>query len=178
MQILAGVGAPAAGDYNSISTTTVGVAGASTIDITGIPSTYKHIQIRGLIKATTGSQVNFRLNSDSTANYARHGLAGDGASIASYGNANFTYFSALNYTGLPTAANIFGTVVIDIFDYADTNKRKTVRVFCGQDSNGGGEIGLNSGVWFSTSAVTSVNLSLPSGNFVQYSTLSIYGING
>jgi hypothetical protein len=178
MLILAGVGAGPSGDFQSIATVTVGVSGSSTIDLTSIPSTYKHLQIRGLLKATTGSQVNFKLNSDATANYARHGVMSDGGAASSYGGANTSYFSGLNYAGLPTGANVFATVIVDILDYANTSKYKTVRVYIGQDSNGSGEIGLNSGVWFSTSAISSVNVFLPTGNFAQYSTLALYGING
>jgi hypothetical protein len=178
MQILAGVGAPATGDYNSIATVTVGVSGSSTIDITSIPSTYKHLQIRGIIKASTGSQLNFKLNSDATANYARHGAMGDGSTTNIWSVANGSYFMAFPFTGLPTGANIFASVVIDILDYASTSKYKTVRIMSGQDSNGSGEVDLASGLWFNTAAVTSVNVFLPAGNFVQYSTLSVYGING
>jgi hypothetical protein len=178
MQILAGVGTSTVGDYESISTVTVGAGGSSTIDITSIPSTYKHLQIRGIIRATTGSQLNFKLNSDATANYGRHGVMGDGTSISSYGSINQNYFSAINYAGLPTGASIYASFIVDILDYANTSKYKTVRILYGQDSNGSGEIGLNSGSWFSTSAITSVNVFLPTGNFVQYSTLSLYGLKG
>ena len=47
MQILAGVGAPAVGDYNSIAGTVVVAAGGqATITFSAIPSTYTHLQIR------------------------------------------------------------------------------------------------------------------------------------
>jgi hypothetical protein len=178
MQILAGVGAPATGDYNSIATVTVGVGGQSTIEFTGIASTYKHLQIRGLVKGATGVQLQVRLNSDTTANYSSHNLAGDGASAVSTGSANVTFFRQFYNTGLPTAANTFGVIVMDILDYANTSKYKTSRVFYGSDANGTGELGMSSGTWFSTTAISTVTFSLPSGSFPQYSTLALYGING
>jgi hypothetical protein len=180
MQILAApfISAVTAGDYNSISTVTVGVGGQATIEFSSIPATYKHLQIRGLVKGATGVQLQVRLNSDTTANYSSHNLAGDGASAQTTGSANVTFFRQFPYSGMPTASNTFGVLVMDILDYADTNKRKTVRTLYGQDSNGSGEVGLASGSWFSTSAVSTVTFLLPSGSFPQYSTLALYGING
>jgi hypothetical protein len=68
--------------------------------------------------------------------------------------------------------------IIDIIDYASTTKNKTVRVLSGADNNTGtqGEIDLNSGLWMSVSAVTS--LTIFSGvNFNAGSTFALYGVN-
>lgn len=166
------------GDYESIATVSVGVAGQSTIEFSGIASTYKHLQIRGLLRTGSGTQMQIRLNSDTTSNYSRHGLAGDGSVTASYGNANISFGTWLNYSGLPTAANTFGVAVIDILDYSNTNKYKTIRTLYGQDSNGSGEVGISSTAWFSTTAVSTVTIFPPSGTIQQYSQFALYGIKG
>jgi hypothetical protein len=73
----------------------------------------------------------------------------------------------------------FNGSVIDILDYAQTSKYKTVRTLFGEDVNGSGEVGIVSSVWMDTDAVYSVAISLQAGtNFVQYSSFALYGING
>ena len=53
--------------YESIQTVTVGSGGQSTISFTSIPSTYKHLQIRMLARATGASTVGLiRFNSDAS----------------------------------------------------------------------------------------------------------------
>jgi hypothetical protein len=78
------------------------------------------------------------------------------------------------------SANIFSGFVIDILDYANTNKYKTIRYLSGYDANGSGRVGLGSGSWRSTSAVTSITLQglEYSSNYKQYSSFALYGIKG
>ena len=77
----------ASGSYESIATFTLG--SSTTVTFSSIPSTYKHLQIRYLARsARTGAATDdlaIRLNSDSGANYARHRLFGDGASVTASG---------------------------------------------------------------------------------------------
>jgi hypothetical protein len=150
------------GDFESIATTTVGAGGAANVEFTSIPGTYTHLQIRYLGKASgTGGSENpwLRFNSDTGNNYAAHRLMGNGASASadafhgvSHIRAGFVPDSASG------VANIFGATTIDILDYTNTNKTKTVRVFTGADQNGSGTITFSSGLWNSTSAITSLTL--------------------
>jgi hypothetical protein len=66
--------------------------------------------------------------------------------------------------------------IIDIHDYASTTKNKTTRMFGGIDKNGSGEVSLFSGLWRNTSAITSINIYMSSGNWTTDSTFSLYGI--
>ena len=75
-----------------------------------------------------------------------------------------------------STANCFGVAVIDILDYANTNKYKTYRSLTGGDANGSGQVLLRSSNWRSTSAVTSMTLYPGVGNFTQYSSFALYGI--
>jgi hypothetical protein len=155
----------AAGDFDSIATTTVGSGGAADITFSSIPSTYTHLQIRGILK-DGGAQI--VVNADTGANYRRHVLYGDGSSA---GAATATNFSIATYS---TSANIFAGNIIEILDYANTNKYKTFRVLAGFDANGSGEAILHSGLWLSTSAITSIKFQ--GATIAQYSQLALYGI--
>lgn len=155
--------------YDSIATTTVGAGGASSITFSSIPSTYKHLQIRLFTKnSSDNGTISMRYNSDSGTNYSVHDLYGNGATASAAGAANQTYTFA-SLTGSTQAA----VSIIDILDYADTNKYKTNRSLIGVDYNGSGYVWFSSGAWRSTSAITSIVLS---ATFNQYTSAALYGI--
>lgn len=177
------------GAMDALATVTVPSGGAASVTFAGIPQGYKHLQIRGFgqsSRATYGwDDVAIRFNGDSGTNYARHYLGGDGGSAYS-GSANTpsTYIYTDSIIGSSTAgANVFGSFVMDILDYASTTKNKTVRTLGGTDLNGtvggqGGRVTMNSGLWFATpAAITSIVLTTSSAtNFNQYSQFALYGV--
>jgi hypothetical protein len=68
-------------------------------------------------------------------------------------------------------------MICDVLDYANTNKFKTLRSLTGNDRNGSGSIWLDSGLWRSTSAITSIKFTTGTA-FAQYSQFALYGIKG
>lgn len=165
--------------YDSIATITVGAGGSASIDFTSIPSTYTHLQLRGIVKNTAANTTigsgYFRLNNDTGANYATHYLNGSGTATGAGGLASQTSAYGLTDIGA-NATSVFGLFVMDILDYKNTNKYKTVRSLTGVDNNGSGFVQFFSGLWMSTSAVDRVTLIPGSNNFAQYSTVALYGI--
>ena len=185
--VLAGNSAILPGSYESIATVVVGSGGSSSISFTSIPSTYKHLQIRAILSTVQGtdrgnSALYARFNSDSGNNYSWHQLKGSGssASATGYFSENTIYGSDTWYSG--GAANVFGAMVMDILDYANTSKYKTVRILNGFDSNsattGNTSVGLNSGLWMSTSAISTITIPNNGFNFKEYSHFALYGIKG
>lgn len=172
--------------YESIASAT-GTGSSSTITFSSIPSTYKHLQIRGTIKydaaGYSGAGIQLRLNNDSSANYAGHYIYGDGTSVSAGGSTADSQIFGGYFGVQATATNIVGTIIIDIHDYASSTKNKTVRIFGGGDVNytgsNPGYLGLNSGLWINTSTINRVDiLSGGSGNFTTASTFALYGIKG
>ncbi len=161
---------------------TAGTGSSTTISFTSIPTTYKHLQIRTLAFDGFASTIRVQFNSDTGANYATHLLRGNGTTVDAFGSASTTFISNASVCG--AATNTYGGVgIIDIHDYASTTKNKTVRSFVGWDSNGAaspqGRVWLNSGVWLSTSAITSITLTNAGGsNFTTTSTFALYGMVG
>ena len=163
--------------YESIATTTLG-SNTGTITFSSIPATYTHLQLRCFASTNRGSTANMqvRFNSDSGSNYARHYLYGDGASAGAGASASQTLISLDRIGGTSTT---FGALVVDVLDYANTNKYKTVRNLGGIDLNGsGGEVNLESGLWMNTAAITSITLITVDGtmNFLTNSSFALYGI--
>ena len=166
-----------AGAYESIATTTVGAGGSSSITFSSIPSTYTHLQIR-VMAIGSAAEGYMRFNSDTGSNYSYHVLYGNGSSAGATSSTSTTRVLGTGFAaGASSATNPYVTV-IDILDYANTNKYKTTRALDGQDLNGSGIIDLNSGLWQSTSAITTVNLFCNSGSYNQYSSFALYGIKG
>jgi hypothetical protein len=172
------------GDMDPIAMVEVGSAGAATIEFASIPSTYTHLQIRGIARKngstndTVGMQMTF--NGDTASSYNTHFLQGDGSSAFAYTTgASRANIDSIYLAGGGMTANTFGVQVIDILDYANTNKYKTTRQLSGVSSNASSAIDyilLGSGLWRSTSAITSITLT--GNSFVQYSQFALYGIKG
>ena len=169
------------GSYESIATTTVGSGGTSSITFSSIPATYTHLQIRWIARNSSisgANNYNLQFNGDTASNYAVHDLYGDGATAATQAGSSRANIWATFVPGSSATASAFAAGVIDILDYANTNKYKTLRQLQGYDLNGSGEVRLTSGLWQSTSAITSINIGLSSPTYVQYSSFALYGIKG
>jgi hypothetical protein len=171
----------AAGDYESISTTTLGTATA-TITFSSIPATYKHLQIRGIARntaaGTASDYILLKLNSDTGSNYAFHGVGGDGAAAGVAASVNRTNLPIGTLWQTSALANSFSAIVCDILDYSNTNKFKTTRSLGGGDTNGGSyqEVNFFSGLWRDTVAINRIDISSSTGNLAQYSSFALYGI--
>jgi len=181
--IMDGAGGATGGSYESIATAT-GTGLSGTITFSSIPSTYKHLQVRFMGRSTSTNLAASIIVNGSTTGYARHYLFGTGASVTAGGQASQSSFSLIDtITGSNSTANIMGTGILDIHDYASTTKNKTLRFFGGYDTNNGsdgGIISLQSSLWANTSAITSIDLRTDGfANFWSTnSVFSLYGIKG
>ena len=172
----------AGGDFESIATVTVGSGGASSIEFTSIPGTYQHLQIRLLGRSTrtgvTTDFFNMRFNGDTATNYAFHILQGNGTDASAGGYATQSTVELARMGAANATTSIFGAAIIDVVDYTSTSKYKTVRLLGGADANGSGIVSIHSGLWQSTSAITSLDLRAQGGsaNWVQHTTAALYGV--
>jgi hypothetical protein len=171
---------PEVGDYESIATVSVGAGGSSAITFSSIASTYKHLQIRVLSRGTNAStyvETRMQFNGDTGSNYyANHQLLGNGSAASASADATATFVSAHYSIADTNTASVYSGAVIDLLDYSNTNKFKTVRNISGTDTNGLGFIIYRSGLWRSTSAISSISITPSAGNWKQYSSFALYGI--
>jgi hypothetical protein len=162
----------------TIASSSGAAAGRTFIDI---PQTYKHLQIRMIVRdlsASNPSACFIRFNGDTSSNYAYHNLQGNGATASSSGTASQGYIIGPLIPGSTQLTNNYGCVIVDILDYTNTNKNTTIRTIGGYDNNGSGAVSLTSGLWLNTAAITSIQV----GAFYQsddtYTRISLYGIKG
>jgi len=170
-----------ANSYESIATAN-GTGSSGTITFSSIPSTYQHLQIRYIGRVTnadTADNIFVQFNSDTGSNYAWHYLQGDGSSAVAGAASSQSKILAGRVSAATATTEIMGAGVLDLLDYANTNKYKTLRTLSGQDRNGGGVIVMTSGLWQNTAAVSTITITNGSAtNFTSTSTFALYGIKG
>lgn len=177
--LLAGNPTYVASSFESIATAN-GTGSSGTITFSSIPSGFKHLQIRGISRNSANSiGALMQFNSDTGSNYAYHLLRGNGTVADAVGvsaNTNITFMT------VPSSANadVVCASVIDILDYGNSTKNKTVRFLIGSDNNDTStsyQIRVMSGLWVNTNAITSVSLVAGgSGNWTTATTFALYGI--
>jgi hypothetical protein len=158
------------GGQTLISTTTL--TGAS-VTLSSIPQTYKDLKIivRDFLPANDGEVLDMRMNSDSTANRHKDGLAG-----TSTGAFNTTRF----FLGAAQDNSVAqGLTEIVIPDYTNTVTWKWMQatVF-NVDSTTTTNFSFNPtwGVYNQTAAITSLDFFPNAGNFTS-GTILLYGVN-
>jgi len=162
---------PAGATYEPIATSSPTSVG--TVDFSSLGS-YTDIRIVIFTRQAAGSatDIRIRFNSDTGTNYSFTELYGTGAAAASASTSNASYIAA----GLTrNVANIWNATTVDIFNYAGATN-KTVLTTDASESNGSGYVWRKVGLWRSTSAITTITVSLNSGNFATGTTISLYGI--
>lgn len=165
---------PSGGNALTLISTTILNSTSSSVTFSSIPATYKHLQIRFAGNSTTnGSDFEIQFNSDTATNYSTHWLVGTGSSVSSAGLANQSIMLAFGVqTGMNTTATT--AVIVDILDYANTNKYKTMRSLAGTTTT---EICLTSGSWRSNTAVSSITLKTANYAYTAGSRFSLYGVS-
>jgi len=158
----------------------------SSANFTSIPATFTHLQLRIFGRATFNNSgfngsIYLTFNGGGTSDYGfRHALNGNGSSVASIsGSSTGVIHLTDTISDAGSVANVYGCVIIDILDYANTNKNKTVRAIGGADNNGTanfGKVTFNSQAWLNTAAINAILVGTDS-QFAANSHVALYGIS-
>jgi len=166
--------------YESIATVS-GTGSNTSVTFSSIPANYTHLQVRGISRNTGGGStypIYLTFNGSSTG-YSWHYVKGNGTTASASGAASEVNINLQNAdAGGTSTANVVGAQLIDILDYTNTNKYKTVRGLTGTDTNGAGAISLGSGSWQNTNAITSLTITNGYDFFSTSTTFALYGIKG
>jgi hypothetical protein len=169
------------GDYELISRTTLS-SNASYIEFTSIPSTYKHLQIRGIARSNrSGSPDDLLMLINGSTSYSNRRINNDSSTMYAEGGNQANIRASRN--SLPTndsTANYFLTFVIDLLDYANTTTLKTAKIYSGSDfSSGGGTLFAGGMNLANTNAITTIRLAEETtASLVTGTSIGLYGIKG
>lgn len=155
--------------YEPIATTTLGSAAAS-ITFSSITSAYTDLRLITVGTSAANGLLRMQFNGDTGANYSRTYMFGTGSSALS---GRQTSLESIRGDTLQTSIPILQS--FDIFSYAGSTYKTVLMDLC-RDLNGSGQISRMVGLWRSTSAITSIVLSLTTGNYEAGTTATLYGI--
>lgn len=146
------------------------------ITFSNIPATYTDLKLV-IVPISNQNDTNtyMRFNGDTATNYSSNFIYGNGSTIAGAISFNESNGILLDFGGSKTTN--LTSMNVDIFSYANTNIRKSVLSVSSADDNGSGQSSIHTGLWRSTSAITSLTLRVLGVTFyVAGTTASLYGI--
>lgn len=150
------------------------LAGSGSIVISSIPNTYKNLElwVKAPTWSPTGDRVGVRVNTDTGSNYQLLSTynSTSTAVTSAFAQSESYFYGPVN----PASASTF--VLVEFFDYANTNTRKMIRM----TSNGlvsdssFKQTSVVNGCWITTSAINSVTVY--SNTAYSGGTYEIYGV--
>ena len=163
------------------STVTVGAGGSANITFNSIPSTYTDLVVKLSVRNSAGGNswddIYMDINGSSS-NFTARVLYGTGSAA---GSGSFTTSIAQVGEGNAGTANTFGSIDIYIPNYTSTTAAKSFSSDSVSENNATSSLTqLGAGLWnpATQAAITSLTFrTFTTGNFVQYSTASLYGIS-
>jgi hypothetical protein len=162
--------------YTELLKTTVGTATSSvTLDLTGISGYTDLVIVASILPSVSTNQPYIQFNADTgtgTTNYSTTSLRGDGSSAASGRHTNQFGWFPVPGPGIGTNGNP-EPWLINIMNYANTT---TFKSGLSRFNNAASIVSANAHLWRSTAAITSITITMESGNFNTNSTFSLYGI--
>ena len=170
--------------FKALSTVTVGAGGATTITFSSISANYTDLKLiisgRSDVAAVSRSQIYLQFNTDTGSNYFYRRILGYDSSGTLSDSFTGTP-SAAAFIAIPAAAataSTFGSIEIYIPNYLSSNQKSySVDIASENNSTTASLLGLSAPLWSNTDAINQIIITTSSGNLVQYSTATLYGIS-
>lgn len=168
--------------FESIATYTA-TGSVSDITFSSIPSTYKILQFRMMVRDASSSigdrSIFAQFNGDtSTSNYAWNRIysyPGTNSYGLDFSNTTGSAFAGITIANATTPTDDYGGNIFEIIDYADTSKTKQTKQYGGSSQSQFDSASR----WAGTAAINSVRFFCSGGaSFKINSTIALYGIKG
>jgi hypothetical protein len=158
---------------------------AASVTFSSIPASYDHLCLK-ISARTDGSNptefLNYQFNNDTGSNYGRVAWTANTSTPTHAYSASETLATYNYINGGGAVANMFSTVEAWIINYSNTSYYK--QVFSQSHAASTSTTDSNWGIrqaaanWNNTAAISEIDVITGASNFVQYSTFTLYGING
>ena len=168
-----------------IASTTIGSGGTATITFSNIPQGYTDLKLVCSLRGDTtnsdigitGFQTHYlRLNNNLGSLHSGRYLQGNGSVASSGSNGPETIWHAPGSTNASDTANTFASSELYIPNYTSSNNKSASIDMVGENNATTSGAFLSAFLFASTAAITQIDILASSGNFVQYSTATLYGI--
>ena len=166
--------------YSKIATVTVGSSGANSIAFLAIPQNYTDLILKTSLRGDSTLYGGLQFNvwatfNGSSSNFIQTYLEGAGSGAPTSGLAPGQRMIG-SYNGASSTANIFASTDVYIPNYS-SDKYKSFSYDAAMENNATAAYAdLVTGLWSSSAPINSIILNASYGNFVQYSTATLYGI--
>ncbi len=120
--------------------------------------------------------MRIRINGDTSSSYWAHWLEGQGSTAASSNAGVNTSIYAGVVQGATAPSSNFTGSIIDIFDFQNASKTKTIKSYNGGTNASVSTVYFSSGLYTIAAAVSSISLFCSTGNFTANSKFSLYGV--
>lgn len=159
--------------YTPLATTTLANNTTTYIEFTSISGNYTDLVLiwSGQAYSATGNYLYLQFNGDTGTNYSTTYLTGNGSAASSGRFANRSNFN-IDYNANPINGEITNRI-IQLNDYSNSTTYKTGIVRSNRASGGTDAI---VGLWRSTSAITTIKLTIDQNYFASGTTFTLYGI--
>lgn len=163
-----------ANTYRLIQTITVGSGGAASIEFGSIPQTYTDLKVLLSVRSSDGSGTLRVQPNGLTTNLSSRRLEGSGSTATSATDGSVIAIYAVTLSSY--TASVFSNIEIYIPNYAGSTNKSVSADGVMENNATESYQNLVAGLWSNTSAITSLTLAKSTGNFVQFSSASLYGI--
>lgn len=161
-------------------------SGAASVTFTGISASYDHLVLLSSARSFSSSYtdfINFQVNNDTGSNYSRTALNANTSTINSVTGSSETLWTYNYIAGNNALADTFGTCETWFINYSNTANYTQImtRSVLANNSSSASQWGVRfeGGLWVNTAAISEIDILTSGGNdFVQYSSFTLYGING
>ncbi len=153
-----------------------------------IPASYDHLYLVASTRTTEPSNlpsVTLQVGNsglDTGSNYSQQRMYASTSTVSANSHTSADGVKYLRTVPNWFTADTFGSMTVWIPNYANTSSYKQIMVHCSAPNMSAAtaewEVLLETSLWQSTSAITDVGLGAGGYHFMQYSTFTLYGING
>jgi hypothetical protein len=163
--------------FSKLASVTVGSGGSATISFANIPQNYKDLCLKFSARSNTNiagdGDLYYLLFNGSSANFTKKYLYGSGTAAASLSTANNIYGWI---DSSDATASTFGNGEIYIPNYTGSSNKSFSTDSVTETNATAAYQALLASLWSNTTAINQITLTSYAGNFVQYSTATLYGI--
>ena len=164
--------------YELIETIEVGAGGASVLEFQSIPQDGVDLVLvmSPDTSLTANASINITFNGDTGTNYNWLHIRSDGSGLNNDSQTSDTEITLSRAMYGAATADTFASCSVYVSNYTSSASKSVSADFVNENNGSTAYMGIVAGSYTPTAAITTVTATPANGNFVQYSTASLFKI--